>query len=108
MADMFDYIQWRGDIPFSKMDVNPVDALVFSTLSYIDFEGIVADVPDDGVSLSDAAEIFLMEGEIKDRIRVKSDINLLRAAASSERFGNARITFYRKCSILKKRLSWPP
>jgi len=102
VADMFDYIQWRGDIPFSKMGVNPVDALVFSTLSYIDFEGIAADVPDVGVKLSYAAEMFLSQEELKNRIRVKSDINLLRAAASSERFGKARITFYRKILDFEK------
>ena len=102
MADMFDYIEWRGDIPFSKMGVNPVDALVFSTLSYIDFEGIVSDIPDGGVSIFDAANMFLTQDDIKNRIRVKSDINLLKAAAYSERFGKSRITFYRKELDLEK------
>lgn len=102
MADMFDYIKWRGDIPFSAMGVNPVDALVFSTLSYIDFEGIVSDSPDSGVLLCEAAEKFLSGKEHKNKVRVKSDVNLLRAAAASERFGKSRVTFYRKVLDFEK------
>lgn len=35
MADMFDYLKWRGDILFTELPPNPVDALIFSTLAYI-------------------------------------------------------------------------
>ena len=42
MSDMFDYIKWRGDILFTELSLNPVDALIFSTLSYISFDGYVA------------------------------------------------------------------
>lgn len=41
MADMFDYLKWRGDILFTQLPPNPVDALIFSTLSYVSFDGIV-------------------------------------------------------------------
>ena len=40
MADMFDYLSWRGDIPFSAMGPNPVDSLILSTLIYIDFGSV--------------------------------------------------------------------
>ena len=33
MYDMFDYLEWRGDLPFKKSGPNPVDMLIFSTLS---------------------------------------------------------------------------
>lgn len=26
MADMFDYLSWRGDIRFAQLPINPVDA----------------------------------------------------------------------------------
>ena len=35
MADMFDYLKWRGDLTFSQDPPNEVDALIFSGLSYI-------------------------------------------------------------------------
>ena len=39
MADMLDYIRWRGDLPFTVSPPNEVDAVIFSTLSYIPFRG---------------------------------------------------------------------
>lgn len=41
MGNLFDYLDWRGDIPFSTDPFNEVDNLVLSELSYVDFEGIV-------------------------------------------------------------------
>ena len=30
MADMFDYLDWRGDIPFSQVPFNKIDALLLA------------------------------------------------------------------------------
>ena len=38
MADVFDYLTWRGDVPFSTDPFNEVDALILSELAYTDFE----------------------------------------------------------------------
>ena len=35
MTNMFDYLTWRGDLTFSQVRPNPVDALIFSTLAYV-------------------------------------------------------------------------
>ena len=32
MADIMDYIDWRGDIGFDEVHVNEVDGLIFSQL----------------------------------------------------------------------------
>ena len=53
MADMLDYLAWRGDIEFTQLPVNPVDALIFSTLSYINFQDIVPDNPHQSISLAE-------------------------------------------------------
>ena len=37
MPKMFDYLKWRGDLPFSQAPLNPVDALIFSSLCYTEF-----------------------------------------------------------------------
>lgn len=34
MGTIFDYLDWRGDIPFAQVPLNPVDALILSTLAY--------------------------------------------------------------------------
>lgn len=40
MANMQDYLAWRGDIPFSASPWNEIDALIAATFSYLDFHGI--------------------------------------------------------------------
>ncbi len=95
MSNMFDYIAWRGDLPFSKIGPNPVDLLILSTLTYVQFDGIVPDHAAVRVPLREAAEAFLAQPEAEDRVRVKQDLELLRAAADSERFGEVRMSSYR-------------
>ena len=95
MADMFEYLKWRGDISFSRVPPTPVDALILSTLVYIGFDGIVPENPAQPVPLYAAAEEFLALTDREQRIRVKSDLALLRAAADAPRFRNAELFFYR-------------
>ena len=45
MANIFDYLQWRKDVPFSVSPFNEVDSLVLTELIYADFEG---SVPENG------------------------------------------------------------
>ena len=42
MANIFDYLEWRGDVPFSTDPFNEVDNLVLAELAYTDFDGVVA------------------------------------------------------------------
>ncbi len=95
MADMFDYLQWRGDILFSQMGPNDVDALVFSSLAYLDFSGIVPEDAKGFVLLRDAAQQFLELPDQENRCRVMNDVTLLKAAAETERFGRVGMSFYR-------------
>lgn len=96
MADLLDYLKWRGDLTFLQDAPNEVDALIFSALSYLNMEGIVSPSPSDPVSLSDAAQEFFALPDHMQRIRVKADLGLLSAAAESRRFGNTRLMFYRE------------
>lgn len=43
MANIFDYLAWRKDVPFSVSPFNEVDGLVLSELIYADFAGCVAE-----------------------------------------------------------------
>lgn len=99
MADMLDYLAWRGDIEFPQMPVNPVDALIFSTLSYIQFEDIVPDNPMQSISLEEAAAGLFSLANPQNRVRVKKDLELLEAAAKSPRFDNIKMSFYRSILI---------
>ena len=99
MADMLDYLAWRGDIEFTQIPVNPVDALIFSTLSYIDFKDIVPDNPMQSLSMAEAAAGLFSLSEPQNRTRVKKDLVLLEAVAGSARFDNIRLSFYRSILI---------
>ena len=90
---MFDYLKWRGDITFSQVPVNPVDALIFSSLSYIYLEDILPDNPHQWMALSDVVrEVFSLPDAV-GRGRVKNDLELLKAAAETVRFGRTGMTF---------------
>ena len=64
MADMLEYLAWRGDILFSQLGVNEVDALIFAELSFLDFTAIVPP-PElgQGVRIRDAAAAFFARRE---------------------------------------------
>ena len=99
MPDMFDYLRWRGDIPFSQVSPTPVDALIFSTLSYISFTNIVPESPSRRISLEAAAEVFLSGPDPEKKVRVKTDLELLRAAAAAPRFAAADLCFHQDVFI---------
>ena len=95
MADIFDYLLWRGDLSMDAVPPNPVDTLILSELCYIGFEGLVPGDFLHPVPLKVAAEAFLMLPDREDRDRVKRDADLLAAAAQTRRFGELRLAFYR-------------
>ncbi len=100
MANVFDYIKWRGDLNFAQSPMNEIDALIFCELSYIFFEGIVPETPDEGyVTLAEAAEVFFERNAGLDEIRLgelvpKEIVPLFRMAASSKRFSEIPIAHF--------------
>lgn len=99
MADLFDYLSWRGDLRFSQDPPNPVDALIFSALAYIRFGGDVEAHPATPTSLSDALKEFFQLPDHEQRIRVKDDLELLNAVARTERFRGVRLYRYQDILI---------
>lgn len=99
MANLFDYLLWRGDLSFSSAPMNPVDALVFSALVYLDMQDIVPETLDGSVTLQHATQSFLQLPDVEKRVRVKNDLILLQEAAASIRFRDVRLCFYRSIFI---------
>lgn len=91
MSGILDYVKWRGDLLFTQDPPNEVDALIFASLAYIQYD-MTSDAP---VSLKSASDAFFAGDAPEARCRVKADLELLRLAAESQRFGNARIAMYR-------------
>jgi len=99
MATMFDYLKWRGDLTFTQDPPNAVDALIFSTLSYISYGGMVEADPKTPVFLRDAAEAFFVLPDHEETNLVNYDLELLHEAAKTVRFGYTRLTDYRDLLI---------
>ena len=56
MANMMDYLDWRGDLTFTASGFNEVDNLLFAELVYTSFDGIVTGQSEaEAVTLADPA-----------------------------------------------------
>lgn len=99
MANMVDYLEWRGDLSFRTSGFNEVDNLLLAQLSYVDFEGLVAGEDSDAeITLKEASERFWsvhQEEEILARVSMtKHAPFLMRRMAQTKRFRNIRLSRY--------------
>lgn len=99
MANVIDYLKWRGDLTFAQDPPNAVDALIFSSLVYIQYGGRVESQPQIPMLLRDAAEEYFALEDHESRVRVKSDLDLLYQASQTVRFGLTRMVCYRDLFI---------
>ncbi len=86
MANMVDYLAWRGDIPFETSPWNEIDALLIATLSYLDFHG---GCDPKGWTLEEMARIdLLQEGTSPSYAGRKA---VFEAMAAGDRFRECRL-----------------
>lgn len=91
-GNLFDYLNWRGDIPMSVDPFNEVDNLLLSALVYAPFTGLV---PEGGSITLYALNIaFWNKYTVSDFVAVNPALRhaplLLKRVASSGRFQNVR------------------
>ena len=93
MANLLDYLDWRGDLTLEQDPFNEVDNLILAELAFVDFQDIVPPPGGGtGVELHEAAEAFFArfpEGEkIHMGVFVPDAVpDLLERMAASRRFG---------------------
>lgn len=68
--NVWDYIEWRGDLLFSEAPFNPVDNLVLSIIVYLDFSGFVDSSTDRSFRLADVMNEYPKFKEEKRRLKV--------------------------------------
>ncbi|MDR0584119.1 MAG: DUF2974 domain-containing protein [Treponema sp.] len=91
MANIFDYLSWRGDLTFTQSLFNPVDNIIFCQLSYLPLDGIVPG-PDekDEISIGLAAEIITEklrhDSSLRQGMMFKDDPAFISALGESKRF----------------------
>lgn len=92
MANIEDYIKWRGDLTLEQAEFNEVDNLILSRFSYLPFDNIIKE--DETVTIKELNERFQKEDISKMNILWKNDIDLFPLLGQSKRFGNMKATKY--------------
>ncbi len=99
MANIMDYLEWRGDLTVKQTPFNSVDNLILSTLAYIDFEQTGLDLSGrSNVTIKEAGEKFsLLHADEKMNLgRVIPDtvFELFDVLSRSRRFQDMKLSHY--------------
>ncbi len=94
MSNIFDYILWRGDIPFVRDPLNCVDALIFSRLAYLPFDDLWKPTENAKITLNVAEKRFSNKRKPPELLQGE-DGALFHASAISNRFKDIPLLDYR-------------
>ena len=86
--NIFDYINWRGDLSFRQSPFNEVDGAILAKLSYLPLERVLEQGSMEPISIADAAKKLFALPNINGSFMRKEDSPLLSALAESPRFCN--------------------
>ena len=97
MANIYDFIKWRGDLTFAADEFHVIDALVFALLSYVELDGMLSG-SGECITIHDAAVRYF---ELHERDEKKDNREfltrvpyLLEAAGNCERYGSIEMSDY--------------
>ena len=100
MANLLDYLDWRGDLTLEQAPFNEVDNLILAELSFVEFSGIVP-APGEGesVPLHQAAEAFFETVPAGEKIEMGVLVpdaipDMLRKMADSNRFRDMKLNCF--------------
>ncbi|MGI6028978.1 MAG: Mbeg1-like protein [Candidatus Heteroscillospira sp.] len=94
MADLFDYMRWRGDLPFDRDGLNDIDNLILCRVSYLPFDGIVSGELRSKSTLGEAAKAFLALPDAEKRVCMDADMKFCAALAECPRFAALPVLGY--------------
>ena len=106
MGKVLDYLEWRGDLRFSKDPVNVIDILLLSLLSYLPFKGIIPGIEsNDDISLKETSDQYFskisiardMPSAFNPTASTSFDaelVKLLKFSATCPRFEEIRLSKY--------------
>lgn len=99
MANILDYLDWRGDLTFDQAPFNEVDNLLLSQLVYVDLAGIVPGPESkEKIRIAEVSRIFFAthdEQKILEKISMtKTAMYVLKKMAESERYKDAMLGGY--------------
>lgn len=92
MANIFDYLDWRGDISLKYSNFNEIDNLILARLAYFPFDSLIK--KDEKITIQEAFNRFEKNNLEDMKILQKEDITLFPALAYSNRFGKMILSNY--------------
>lgn len=96
MPNIYDYLEWRGDVPLSADPFNEVDNLVLAELAYTQFGGFIPEGK--SASLKKVREDFFAENSREEIRRKENPIHraplLMDAMVSGRRFSDIQLLDY--------------
>lgn len=92
MANIFDYLTWRGDLTLEQSEFNEIDNLILARFSYFPFDHILN--LNETITIKEAGKRFENLDVAKENILQKEDIDLFPQMAKSMRFADMQITKY--------------
>lgn len=102
--DIIDYALLNAHKDFTKLPFSKIDGLVFSQLSYLNFDNLVPDLKNrgKGLFLSEIAENENYEGIFPLERTAERNKKLLNAVAYSNRYGKIRVNYYEDIFDIEK------
>ncbi len=92
VANILDYLEWRGDLTLDQSPFCPVDSLILCRAAYLPFDGILGDAP---MTFSEAAQRYFKKGTPHlGRLLMEQDVSLFQALGESRRFGGMALSDY--------------
>lgn len=99
MANIFDYLTWRGDISLKEDAFNEVDSLVLSWLSYVKLDKVMpVGICNQAITIEEAGRVFFEQNNLQERLKgfslTKTSALLFYRLMNCPRFSQMKIVNY--------------
>jgi len=88
---MFDYLDWRGDLPMTAIPMQEIDGMILSRFVYAPFHLTSLNNTNQFVSVSGILKELLAIPDLPEKVLDEGDIALFKALEKSPRFCNLKI-----------------
>ena len=99
MADIYDYLKWRGDLSFENAPFNNIDNAILSEMVYVGLAQLSDKKGSVKKEIRKAAREFLKENPVTEPDTIpkieRAAAELMETAAQTERFGHLKLSGYR-------------
>lgn len=92
MANVCDYVKWRGDLTLDQSEFNEIDNLILARFSYFPFDKIIRE--NEIATIKELSRRFSNQDVTKLPILWKDDVELFPLMGNSKRFGGMLATKY--------------